>query len=79
MMKLYGVRGWGSGIVEIMLSLSEIEYEFVDVTGFDKDGSPRTESAYDEIIATAIKRQHDPQRVVADLLTSEIAENVDCR
>jgi DNA replication protein DnaC len=28
----------------------------------------------DEIIATAIKRQHDPQRVVADLLTSEIAE-----
>ncbi len=31
-------------------------------------------SAYDEIIATAIKRQHDPQRVVADLLTSEIAE-----
>lgn len=42
-MKLYGVRGWGLGIVEIMLSLSEIEYEFVDVTGFDKDGSPRTE------------------------------------
>lgn len=41
-MKLYGVRGWGSGIVEIMLSLSKIEYEFVDVTGFDKDGSPRT-------------------------------------
>ena len=31
-------------------------------------------SAYDEIIATAIKRQHDPQRVVADLLTSEIVE-----
>ncbi|RWP45994.1 MAG: hypothetical protein EOR04_01265 [Mesorhizobium sp.] len=31
-------------------------------------------NAYDEIIATAIKRQHDPQRVVADLLTSEIAE-----
>ena len=31
-------------------------------------------SAYDEIIAAAIKRQHDPQRVVADLLTSEIAE-----
>jgi DNA replication protein DnaC len=31
-------------------------------------------SAYDEIIATAVKRQHDPQRVVADLLTSEIAE-----
>ncbi|MEQ1901711.1 MAG: ATP-binding protein, partial [Devosia sp.] len=31
-------------------------------------------SAYDEIIATAIKRQHDPERVVGDLLTSEIAE-----
>ena len=31
-------------------------------------------NAYDEIIATAIKRQHDPERVVGDLLTSEIAE-----
>lgn len=31
-------------------------------------------SAYDEIIATAVKRQHDPERVVGDLLTSEIAE-----
>jgi DNA replication protein DnaC len=31
-------------------------------------------SAYDEIMATAIKRQHDPERVVGDLLTSEIAE-----
>ena len=31
-------------------------------------------SAYDEIIATAIKRQHDPERVVGDLLSSEIAE-----
>ncbi len=31
-------------------------------------------NAYDEIIATAIKRQHDPERVVGDLLISEIAE-----
>lgn len=31
-------------------------------------------SAYDEIMATAVKRQHDPERVVGDLLTSEIAE-----
>ena len=31
-------------------------------------------NAYDEIIATAVKRQHDPERVVGDLLTSEIAE-----
>ena len=30
--------------------------------------------AYDEIIATAVKRQHEPQRVVGDLLTAEIAE-----
>ena len=31
-------------------------------------------SAYDEIIATAIKREHLPDRIVSDLLTSEIAE-----
>ena len=31
-------------------------------------------AAYDEIIATAVKRQHDPQRVVGDLLTAEISE-----
>lgn len=31
-------------------------------------------SAYDEIIATAIKREHQPERIVSDLLTSEIAE-----
>ena len=31
-------------------------------------------SAFDEIIATAVKRQHEPQRVVGDLLTAEIAE-----
>ena len=31
-------------------------------------------AAYDEIIATAVKRQHEPQRVVGDLLSAEIAE-----
>jgi DNA replication protein DnaC len=31
-------------------------------------------AAYDEIIATAVKRQHEPQRIVGDLLRAEIAE-----
>jgi DNA replication protein DnaC len=31
-------------------------------------------SAFDEVIDTAVKRQHEPQRVVGDLLTAEIAE-----
>lgn len=31
-------------------------------------------AAYDELIATAVKRQHEPQRVVGDLLTAEISE-----
>ena len=31
-------------------------------------------SAYDEIVASAVKRQHEPQRVVSDLLTAELAE-----
>ena len=31
-------------------------------------------TAYDEIISTAVKRQHDPQRIVGDLLTAEITE-----
>ena len=31
-------------------------------------------AAFDEIIATAVKRQHEPQHVVGDLLTAEIAE-----
>jgi hypothetical protein len=28
----------------------------------------------DEIVATAVKRQHEPQRVVGDLLTAELSE-----
>ena len=31
-------------------------------------------AAFDEIMATAIKRQHEPQRIVGDLLTAEINE-----
>ena len=31
-------------------------------------------TAYDEIIRTAVKRQHEPQRIVGDLLTAEITE-----
>ena len=31
-------------------------------------------AAYDEIIAAAVKRQHEPQRFVGDLLTAEISE-----
>ncbi|MCD6072928.1 MAG: ATPase [Microvirga sp.] len=31
-------------------------------------------TAYDEIITTAVKRSHEPQRVVGDLLSAEIAE-----
>ena len=30
-------------------------------------------AAFDEIMATAIKRQHEPQRIVGDLLTAEIS------
>ena len=32
------------------------------------------QAAYDEIIASAVKRQHEPQRIVGDLLAAEIAE-----
>ena len=31
-------------------------------------------AAYDEIIGTAIKRQHEPARIVGDLLTAKISE-----
>ncbi len=31
-------------------------------------------SAYDEIVATAVKRLHEPQRVVGDLLSAELSE-----
>ena len=31
-------------------------------------------AAFDEIMATALKRQHEPQRIIGDLLTAEINE-----
>jgi DNA replication protein DnaC len=31
-------------------------------------------AAFDEIIGTAVKRQHEPQRIIGDLLSAEIAE-----
>jgi len=31
-------------------------------------------ASYDEIITTALKRQHEPQKIIGDLLTAEISE-----
>lgn len=31
-------------------------------------------AAYDEVMATAVKREHDPQQVIGDLLNAEISE-----
>ncbi len=31
-------------------------------------------ASYDEIIGTALKRQHEPQQIIGDLLTAEISE-----
>ncbi len=31
-------------------------------------------SAFDEVMATAVKRQHEPQRIVGDLLNAQISE-----
>ncbi len=41
MMKIYGVPGWGSAISEVMLTLAEIPYHFINVDGFDSDGPQR--------------------------------------
>jgi DNA replication protein DnaC len=35
-------------------------------------------SAYDEIYATVVKRQHEPQQLVGDLLEPEISEKHAC-
>ncbi|WP_343527572.1 glutathione S-transferase [Sphingomonas sp.] len=37
-MQLYGMPGWGSAIVEVMLALVGEPYDFVDVEGFDRPG-----------------------------------------
>lgn len=39
--QLYGVRGWGSAIIEAMLALVGQPYAFVDVAGFDRPGETR--------------------------------------
>lgn len=41
MIKVYGVPGWGSTISELMLTLADIPYQFVDVSGFDHEGTSR--------------------------------------
>ena len=41
MINVYGVPGWGSAISEVMLTLAEIPYSFIDVDGFDRDGPSR--------------------------------------
>ncbi|HCQ7754964.1 glutathione S-transferase family protein [Citrobacter sp. 50677481] len=41
MIKIYGAPGWGSAISELMLTLADIPYQFVDVSGFDRDGPQR--------------------------------------
>ncbi|QFQ89593.1 transposase (plasmid) [Paracoccus kondratievae] len=45
----------------------------------DLMGTPKlygVRSAYDEVMATGIKRQHEPPRIVGDLLQSEITEKL---
>lgn len=43
---LFGVRGWGSVLVEAALTQAHLEYTFVDVAGFDTPGPAR-----DQILA----------------------------
>ena len=53
MIKVYGVPGWGSTISELMLTLADIPYQFVDVSGFD----------HEELHAKVIE---NPEHVVSD-------------
>lgn len=41
MIKVYGAPGWGSAISELMLTLADIPYRFVDVSGFNSEGPQR--------------------------------------
>ncbi|MBJ4956069.1 glutathione S-transferase family protein [Salmonella enterica subsp. enterica serovar Goldcoast] len=41
MINVYGVPGWGSAISEVMLTLAEIPYSFINVEGFDSGGPSR--------------------------------------
>lgn len=46
--------------------------DVIDATGKLKLYGMR--ASYDEIITTALKRQHGPQQIISDLLTAEISE-----
>ena len=37
-MQLYGTKGWGSAIAEALLAMAGMDFEFVDVEGFEKPG-----------------------------------------
>jgi GST-like protein len=39
--QLYGVRGWGSALVEGSLAWTGVPFRFVDVDGFDREGPAR--------------------------------------
>lgn len=41
MITVYGVPGWGSTISELMLTLADLPYHFVNVEGFDQPGPQR--------------------------------------
>ncbi|HHE5697219.1 TPA: glutathione S-transferase family protein [Citrobacter amalonaticus] len=41
MIKVYGAPGWGSAIGELMLTLADIPYRFIDISGFDSEGPQR--------------------------------------
>ena len=51
-----------------MIERSEILATMVDLKLYGM------KAAFDDIITTAVKRQHEPQRIVGDLLQAEIAE-----
>ena len=46
--------------------------QFLDLMGAFKLHGMKP--AFDEVMATAIKRQHEPPRIVGDLLNAEISE-----
>src|SRR4051794_13043773 len=63
-------RGWVYfGIVFTVLSTGPCQAVDLRPKAF-----PFMKAAFDEIMATAVKRQHEPQRIVGDLLNAEISE-----
>ncbi len=53
MMTVYGVPGWGSAISELMLTLANIPYHFVNVAGFDQPGRARQPDADKSVVSGA--------------------------